>query len=296
MPPLDAAQLAARARIAHERLRACDLCPRGCGVDRTNGELGFCRVGARAIVASYGPHFGEERPLVGRRGSGTVFFSGCNLACEFCQNEEISHGLAGGETTSEELAAIFLAVQRSGCHNLNLVTPTHVVPQWLDALAQARAHGFDLPVVYNTGGYDRVDTLQLLDGAVDIYLPDYKFTDEAVAARLAHAPDYPTVAQAALREMHRQTGDLEIDATGVAQRGLLVRHLVMPNDLAGSRAAMRFLAREISASTYVNIMGQYHPCHHAHRYENLRRRPTMDEMQAADDAAREYGLTRVDNR
>jgi putative pyruvate formate lyase activating enzyme len=170
MPTLDAAQLAERARIAHERLRACDLCPRGCGVDRTNGELGFCRVGARAIVASYGPHFGEERPLVGRRGSGTVFFSGCNLACEFCQNEEISHGLAGGETTSEELAAIFLAVQRSGCHNLNLVTPTHVVPQWLDALAQARAHGFDLPVVYNTGGYDRVDTLQLLDGAVE-HLP-----------------------------------------------------------------------------------------------------------------------------
>ncbi len=296
MPTLDAAQLAERARAAHERLRACDLCPRGCGVDRTNGEVGFCRVGARAIVASYGPHFGEERPLVGRHGSGTVFFSGCNLACEFCQNEDISHGLAGGEVTGDELAAIFLTIQRNGCHNLNLVTPTHVVPQWLDALALARAHGFDLPVVYNTGGYDRVDTLQLLAGVVDIYMPDYKFTDEAVAERLAHAPDYPTFVQAALCEMHRQTGDLETDATGVAQRGLLVRHLVMPHDLAGSREAMRFLAREISAFTYVNIMGQYHPCYHANLHDDLRRRPTVDEMQAAYDAAREFGLTRLDKR
>lgn len=294
MPAISAGEVAERAEQAAERLRDCDLCPRQCHVDRTGGETGLCGVGPSALVSSYGPHFGEERPLVGNGGSGTVFFAGCNLGCIFCQNDDISHGLSGREVDAGELATIFLSVQENGCHNLNLVTPSHVVPQWLEALALTMEGGFSLPVVYNTGGYDAVSTLQLLDGVVDIYMPDLKFMNGEVAERLAQAPDYPKTAKQAIHEMHRQVGDLEIDAHGVARRGLLVRHLVMPHNLAGSDEALRFLADEISRSTYVNIMGQYHPCHEAWKVNELRRRPTANEMDYAFEAAGRHGLTRLD--
>jgi len=294
MPTLTAAQVAERGRKLLAGLNDCELCPRRCDVDRTRDKLGFCRIGRQAKVSSFGPHYGEERPLVGRGGSGTVFFAGCNLACVFCQNDDISHGLAGRPVDDEQLAAIFLSVQENGCENLNLVTPTHVVAQCATALALAMERGFTLPLVYNTGGYDGLEMLRLLDGVVDIYMPDLKFMDSGVATRLAAAPDYPVVATQAIREMHRQVGDLQIDARGVADRGLLVRHLVMPNDLAGTKAAMAFLAEQVSRNTYVNVMGQYHPCYQAFQHDDLRRRPTREEMEQAFEAARNAGLTRLD--
>jgi putative pyruvate formate lyase activating enzyme len=294
VPAISAAEVKQRAEAARARLASCDICPRRCGVNRLRGEKGYCGVGRDALVSSHGPHFGEERPLVGRGGSGTVFFAGCNLLCLFCQNDDISHGLAGRAVSEEELARVFLAVAAEGCHNLNLVTPSHVAPQILAALARAMDAGFDLPVVFNTGGYDALETLALFDGVVDIYMPDYKFADAQVAQRLAEAPDYPEVARAALREMHRQVGDLELTDSGLARRGLLVRHLVMPHDLAGTAGAMRFLAKSISRHTYVNIMGQYRPCHLAHEDLELRRRPTAMEIEHAFAVAREAGLWRFD--
>lgn len=294
MPGITAAQMRERAEGAAAHLAACDLCPRCCGADRPAGELGFCGIGRHALVASYGPHFGEERPLVGRGGSGTVFFSGCNLLCVFCQNDDISHSRQGREVNAEQLAGIFLAVAAAGCHNLNLVTPTHVVPQIIEALSLALAEGFELPIVYNTGGYDSPGTLRLLDGVVDIYMPDYKFSDPEPAARYLGAADYPQIVRAALKEMHRQVGDLVIDDRGVAVRGLLVRHLVMPFGRAGSEAALRFLAKEISLLTYINIMGQYHPCCRARQYDELARRPFPEELAEACAAARRVGLTRLD--
>jgi len=294
MPTVSAAQLRERAEQAAAKLAACDLCPRRCGVNRTAGELGFCGIGRRAVVASYGPHFGEERPLVGRGGSGTVFFSGCNLRCVFCQNDDISHGRQGREVDEAQLAGIFLAVAAAGCHNLNLVTPSHVAPQILGGVGLALVAGFDLPVVYNTGGYDTPETLRLLEGVVDIYMPDYKFSDPEPAERYLGAPDYPIVVRAALKEMHRQVGDLVIDDRGVAGRGLLVRHLVMPFGRADSEAALRFLAEEISPRTYTNIMDQYRPCHRARQFDELARRPFPEEMAEVYAAARRVGLTRLD--
>lgn len=294
MPILTATQIRKNAEQAVKRLADCNFCPRGCRVNRLAGELGYCRIGREALVSSYGPHFGEERLLVGRGGSGTVFFAGCNLLCVFCQNEDISHGLAGHAVSDVAMSEMFFSIQEYGCHNLNLVTPSHVVPQILSALAYAMENGFRLPVVYNTGGYDRLDTLRLLEGVVDIYMPDLKFMDVEVSEKMAQAPDYPAVAQAAIKEMHRQVGDLALDARGIARRGLLVRHLVMPNDLAGTQAAMGFLAAEVSRETYVNIMGQYRPCHEAFSYPEISRRPTRDEMERAFEAARQAGLTRLD--
>ena len=296
MPTIPADEIRQRALATGARLAACDLCPRQCRINRLAGETGFCGIDAMAVVSSFGPHYGEERPLVGRGGSGTVFFAGCNLLCLFCQNDDISHGLAGRAVSDQELARIFRAVADDGCHNLNLVTPSHVVPQILAALALAMDDGFDLPVVFNTGGYDVPETLQALDGVVDIYMPDYKFTDPVVAERLVRAPDYPAVVQDALREMYRQVGDLEIADSGLARRGLLVRHLVMPHGLAGTDAAMKFLAESISRHTYVNIMGQYHPCHLASEDPELRRRPSPPEMEHAFAVARAAGLWRFDLR
>ncbi len=229
-------ELACRARELEARLAACTLCPRRCGSDRRSGADGVCGIGDRAVVASAGPHFGEEAPISGRRGSGTIFFSGCNLLCSFCQNSDISHGRAGRTVTARELAGIMLQLQDTGCHNINLVTPSHIVPQVLAALDIAAGEGLTLPLVYNTGGYDSLDTLRRLEGIVDIYMPDFKYASGEVADRLSGAPDYPEVARAALTEMHRQTGDLVLDAAGVARRGLLVRHLVLPGDQAGTRS------------------------------------------------------------
>jgi putative pyruvate formate lyase activating enzyme len=281
-------------RVAYRRLASCDLCPRRCGVNRLAGERGFCRTGLRAKVASAGPHFGEEAPLVGSGGSGTVFFAECNLRCIFCQNWDLSWEGAGWETGLPELARIFLRLQDQGCQNLNLVTPSHVVAPALGAVVLACRQGLAVPLVYNTSAYDALDTLRLLDGVVDIYMPDLKWVSSEVGARLAGAADYWDVARAAVLEMHRQVGDLVIDGRGVARRGLLVRHLVMPDGFAGSREVMRFLAEEVSRSTYVNVMAQYRPAGVAREVAPLDRRPNWAEHAQAVAAAKEAGLRRID--
>ncbi len=286
--------LESRAGALRSLLGRCTLCPRRCGVDRLAGETGFCGAGPLARVASAGPHFGEESPLVGTRGSGTVFFSGCNLGCVFCQNADISHMRHGVDLDARQLAETFLAVQDKGCHNLNLVTPTHVVPQVLEALLLAIPMGFSLPLVYNCGGHESPETLALLDGIVDIYMPDLKLLDARPAARLLHAPDYPERAREAIVQMHRQVGDLALDERGIAYRGLLVRHLVMPGGLAATGRVARFLAREVSTHTYLNVMGQYHPCHHAADYPEIARRPSPLDLARALSAARQAGIRRLD--
>lgn len=248
------------------------------------------------MVSSAGSHFGEESPLVGTHGSGTIFFSGCNLLCSFCQNYDISHLREGSEVEADRLAGAMLQLARGGCHNINLVTPSHVVPQILEALVQAVEGGLHVPLVYNTGGYDSVETLTLLDGVVDIYMPDFKFWENAWAERLCGAGDYRERAMEALREMHRQVGDLEIDEAGVAVRGLLVRHLVMPGGTAGTEGVMRFLATEISRDTYVNVMDQYRPCWEAQKTPAVNRRISREEYEQALEAARKAGLHRLDDR
>ncbi len=290
------AELAERAAAARALLSPCRLCPRACGADRLGGETGFCRTGARAVVASAQPHFGEEDPLVGEGGSGTIFFTHCNLGCVFCQNWEISHGGAGAEVSAGRLAATMLELQARGCHNINLVTPSHVVPAILEAVALAAGQGLRLPLVYNSGGYDAPATLALLDGIVDIYMPDVKFWDPAKAERFCQAPDYPRRVRAALAAMHRQVGDLVLDERGVARRGLLVRHLVMPGCLEDTRAILRFLADEISAQTYVNLMDQYHPCGEAAAHPPLDRPLDHGEYEEAMAMARAAGLSRLDER
>jgi len=286
-------ELDSRVREAREMLRRCRLCPRHCEVDRLAGERGVCNTGELPRVSSYFPHYGEEPPLVGYHGSGTIFFSYCNLKCIFCQNYTISHLGEGSEVSPRILAGMMLELQSLGCHNINLVTPSHVVPQILDALSIAVEGGLCLPLVYNTGGYDSVETLRLLDGVIDIYMPDLKYTSGEVSKRLSKAKDYPEVAKAAILEMHRQVGDLKIDDRGIAYRGLIVRHLVLPEGLAGTREAMRFLAREVSPDTYVNIMDQYYPCYMAKKNPLLNRRITVEEYQEAIKIAQEEGLRRI---
>ncbi len=282
-----------RKEKAFEQLENCRLCPRNCGVDRTAGETGICKTGYRAVVASYAPHFGEEAPLVGKYGSGTIFFTHCNLLCNFCQNYDISHEGNGTEVSKTHLARIMLELQHMGCHNINFVTPSHVIPQILAALEIAIEHGLNVPLVYNTSAYDHVESLQLLDGIIDIYMPDFKFWDSKVAEETCHAPDYPDKAKAAIKEMFRQTGDLLIK-DGIATRGLLVRHLVMPGDHAGTKGIMHFLASEISVNTYVNIMPQYRPCGTVFNHEFLSRSITRDEFESAIYIAGKEGLHRLD--
>jgi putative pyruvate formate lyase activating enzyme len=246
------------------------------------------------VVSSYGPHFGEEAPLVGGHGSGTIFFACCNLKCVFCQNYTISQLGEGTAVTSDELAGIMLSLQTQGCHNINLVSPTHVVPHILAALEIAVRKGLSVPLVYNTGGYDSLETLCLLDGIVDIYMPDMKYADARIAEQFSGIKGYPKANQDAVKEMHRQVGDLQIDEPGVAQRGLLVRHLVLPNRLAGTEEVVRFLAQEVSRDTYLNIMAQYHPCHKAFDLPRLSRRITDNEFNEAIELAHRYGLNRLD--
>ncbi|MCG6919364.1 MAG: radical SAM protein [Deltaproteobacteria bacterium] len=277
-------------------LENCRLCPRHCGVNRLEGELGVCRAGREAVVSSYSPHFGEEDPLVGQQGSGTIFMTHCNLRCVFCQNYEISHLSEGVKVSSSDLAQMMLTLQRRGCHNINFVTPTHMVPQILEALPEAIEGGLKVPLVYNCGGYEEVDTLRLLNGIFDIYMPDFKFWDSEVATRFCSAPDYPEKACSAIKEMHQQVGDLTLNEEGIAQRGLLVRHLVMPEGLAGSREIMRFLAKEVSKDTYVNVMSQYRPCGEAHKFPELRRAITTEEYREAVSMAQEEGIHRLDER
>ncbi|MEW6189413.1 MAG: radical SAM protein [Actinomycetota bacterium] len=283
-----------RIEKAYEILKRCKICPRQCEVNRLAGEKGVCRVGKLPMVSSYHPHFGEERTLVGRHGSGTIFLTFCNLLCVYCQNYEISHLGEGSEVSIDELAQMMLYLQKIGCHNINFVTPTHVVPQILAALPHAIEGGLSVPLVYNSSGYERVETLKLLDGVFDIYMPDFKYAHPVVAKKFSKAGDYPEVAKAALREMHRQVGDLVLDEDGIAQRGLLVRHLVLPHGLAGTREIMRFLAQEISTNTYVNVMDQYRPCGQAHKYPPLNRPIILKEFQDAVNEAFEAGLKRLD--
>jgi putative pyruvate formate lyase activating enzyme len=294
-------ELQERARSVSLLLVGCRLCPRRCGADRWRGRTGVCGVGARARVASYGPHHGEERCLSGARGSGTIFFSGCNLGCVFCQNWEISHGRRGGrlggdEVAPAELARMMLELQEMGCHNINFVTPSHVVPQILEAVAAAAAEGLRLPLVYNTSGYDAVATLRLLDGVVDIYMPDFKYWDREAAARDLTAADYPEAARDAVAEMYRQVGDLALDDDGLARRGLLVRHLVMPAMLEQSREIFAWLA-DLSPDTAVNVMAQYRPEGLAARrpndYPELARHLPRGDHEAALDEARRAGLQRA---
>lgn len=293
-------ELARRAAAAVESLAACRVCPRACGVNRLRDQTGVCGIGRQARVASFFPHHGEEDCLRGWRGSGTIFLGGCNLRCVFCQNHDISHVPAGRVVTAEQLAGIMLELQAAGCHNLNWVTPSHVVPQLLEALARAADQGLRLPVVYNTSAYDAVETLRWLEGVVDIYLPDFKFWDPAVARRLARAPDYPRVARAALREMHRQVGDLVCDASGLARRGVLVRHLVLPGGLAGTPSVAAWLTREISPATYINVMAQYHPDGAVRaapgRFPELSRPLEPHEYAQALAEVRAAGLSRLDQR
>lgn len=283
-----------RVEAALSLLEHCSVCPRKCGVNRLANEAGKCRTGRQAMVSSYGPHFGEERPLVGRHGSGTIFFTNCNLKCLFCQNYSISQLGEGEEVSKEELAYIMLSLQARGCHNINLVSPTHVVPQILEALEVAVRLGLRLPIVYNSGGYDSVETLRLLDGVVDIYMPDMKYSDEEIARELSGVENYPEINRVAVKEMHRQVGDLEVNEEGIAQRGLLVRHLVLPHGLAGTKEIVRFLSREVSLNTYVNIMAQYHPCYKASQVPKLGRPISSAEYLQALSLAREAGLHRLD--
>jgi putative pyruvate formate lyase activating enzyme len=258
------------------------------------GETGRCNTGRRAVLASYDAHFGEEAPLVGRSGSGTLFFTHCNLGCCFCQNDDISHGGYGVEVGAAELADIMLDLQARGCHNINLVTPTHVTAQILESLPLAIEKGLRLPLVYNCSAYERLETLRLLDGVVDIYMPDFKFWDAAIAKRACQAPDYPEVARQAILEMQRQVGNLSLDDDGVAQTGLLVRHLVLPEGLAGSDRVLAFIAEKVSPDTYVNLMDQYRPCGRAARVPALKRPINPEEFSEALAAAKAAGLRRLD--
>ncbi len=287
-------QLRKKAETARAILSDCVLCPRKCRTDRLAGETGICKTGDRAVVASIHAHFGEEAPLVGSNGSGTIFITHCNMMCNFCQNYDISHEGCGRKASDDELASMMLSLQKQGCHNVNLVTPTHVVPQILSALEIAIDKGLTIPIVYNSGGYDDVKTLKLLDGVVDIYMPDFKFWDNAIADAACHAPDYPEVARMAVLEMHRQVGDLTINKTGIAQHGLLVRHLVLPENLAGTRDIMKFIHDAVSPNTYLNIMAQYRPCGNARKTPGLNRAITAEEYRQALKMAEEEGITRLD--
>ena len=292
---LRSGELKRRVEAAYDRLHGCDFCGRECRVDRYE-QLGSCQTGVRALVSSYGPHHGEETPLRGYRGSGTIFFAWCNLSCQFCQNYDISQLGHGEEVEPEDIASTMLALQSRGCHNVNLVSPTHVVAPILAALLVAAEAGLRLPLVWNTGGYDSLAALALLDGVVDIYMPDIKYADEGAGHRYSQVRDYPAVSQTAVKEMHRQVGDLTLDKNGIALRGLLVRHLVLPGGLAGTDKVARFLAEEVSRDTYINVMDQYRPCYNAAGLEPLDRCITDAEYSQAMRQAREAGLHRFDER
>lgn len=277
----------------YQALETCIICPRKCKVNRLSNELGFCQVGRLPIISSYTAHFGEEKSLVGRGGSGTIFMTHCNLKCIYCQNYDISHLGRGKETDIDELAEHMLHLQKIGCHNINFVTPTHVVPQIVAAVELAINKGLRLPLVYNCGGYESVEILTLIEGVFDIYMPDIKYGNDQIARKLSKAEDYPNIAKQAIKEMHRQVGDLVIDKKGEATRGLLVRHLVLPGGLAGTEEILCFLADKISDNTYLNILDQYRPCFKASQYPLLDRSIKQQEFQKAVKMALECGLKRI---
>ncbi|MBI4595689.1 MAG: radical SAM protein [Candidatus Tectomicrobia bacterium] len=273
-------------------LESCTLCPRQCRINRLDGERGFCQTGKDLHISSSFPHFGEEPPLVGQFGSGTIFLTYCNLLCVFCQNYDISHLGHGQKISLEQMADSMLQLQQAGCHNINFVTPTHFVPQIISALPLAIKRGLHLPLVYNCSGYESPEVLRLLQGIVDIYMPDAKFSQSEAAGKYCHAEDYPIRLKENLKEMHGQVGDLQINSKGIAERGLLIRHLVMPDRLAGTEELMSFIAKELSPTSYVNIMSQYRPCYQAKEFEEINRRLTTKEFLEAIVLARKTGLTR----
>ena len=285
-------ELQQRIRVLKESLKECRLCPRECGVNRFNGEVGVCQAGLEPVVSSAFPHFGEEPPLVGYQGSGTIFLAYCNLRCIFCQNYDISHLGNGEPITSSDLARVMVRLQEMGCHNINFVTPTHYAPQIVASLPEAIEKGLRLPIVYNCSGYESIEVIRLLEGVVDIYMPDAKYMDGKYSKQFSNAPDYPEIIKEVLKEMHRQVGDLTANSKGIAERGLLIRHLVMPHGVASSEAVFRFIAEEISVHSYVNIMDQYRPEYRAHECPEINRRITQKEYQEATQWAKRYQLYR----
>jgi putative pyruvate formate lyase activating enzyme len=276
---------------AFRMLESCVICPRKCRVNRLQDKKGFCRTGLKARVCSSMLHHGEEPPISGERGSGTIFFSECSLSCVYCQNYEFSQlGQGGREVSAEELAALMMRLQKMGAHNLNLVTPTHVMPQILGALLIAVPAGLKIPIVYNTGGYELAEIIALLDGIVDIYLPDMRYADNEAAIKYSAAPDYPKYNREAVKQMHRQVGLAEINSSGIIEKGLIIRHLVLPNNIAGTDKIMRFIADEISQDTYISLMSQYFPCHKADKFKEISRRITQEEYEEAQEAMQAYGL------
>ncbi len=285
--------LANKIELAYKILEQCTLCPRNCRVNRLSDECGVCATGADAIVSSFAPHFGEEPMLVGHKGSGTLFFTYCNLKCCFCQNYDISFKGEGRKASPEQIASIMLNLKKLGCHNINLVTPSHVVPFFLKGLDIAIDHGLDLPIIYNCSGYESIETLKILEGTIDIYMPDFKFWDSDVAKKLCNAPDYPETARLAIKEMHRQTGDLKMDSDGIAVSGLLVRHLVLPDNMADTYEIMKFIKQEISENTYVNVMSQYRPMGDAHKVDSISKPITPKEFREAREVAKSFGLNLI---
>jgi putative pyruvate formate lyase activating enzyme len=275
---------------AKAHLISCDLCPRKCGVDRTKNELGFCRTKAQAVFCSYFSHFGEEPPISGSRGSGAMFFSRCTLKCVYCQNFHFSQLDEGREVSSQELANYMCELQNEGCHNINVITPTHVMPQILEALLLAAENGLHIPFLYNTSGYERAEILHLLDGIVDIYLPDMRYADPSLAARYSEAGDYPQNNQEAVKEMFRQVGTASFDDCDLITRGIIIRHLVLPKNIAGSEAIFSFIAKEISQNTYISLMSQYHPCFEANQHPPLDREISLEEYENAEAMLKKHGL------
>lgn len=290
---LEKGELEKRVSSLKEMLEDCVLCPHQCKVNRLKGERGYCKTLDNVIISGAEAHFGEERELVGRYGSGTIFFSHCNLKCVFCQNYEISHCGEGKEVSTYELAELMLYLQKNRCHNINLVSPGHIVPQIAEAIYIAAKKGLSIPIVYNTNGYDLTDTLEFLEGIIDIYMPDIKFSDDVIAEKYLKVKKYYTIAKNAVKEMHRQVGDLKVDEFHIAYKGLLIRHLVMPENISGTESIMEFISKEISPNTYVNIMSQYYPAYKAYEYEKISKRISKKEFEDALDAAKAAGLTNI---
>ena len=293
---LKTGELYKRVQEAIISLGNCETCPLSCGKNRLHGETGKCRTGKKAKISSYGPHFGEEVPISGNRGSGTIFITNCNLQCQFCQNYEVSQLNSGYEVTPEELSDILLKLQGYGCHNINFVSPSHIVPQLLEGVYIAAQNGLNIPLIYNTGGYDSVKTLKLLDGIIDVYMPDMKYSDKEFGSIYSKVPNYPKINQAAIKEMHRQVGHLKINNEGIAYRGLLVRHLLLPENIAGTEIVLKFLVEEISTKTYLNLMDQYYPTFNSKDLPKLNRRITKKEFIWAKKAALKNGLYNFDNK
>jgi putative pyruvate formate lyase activating enzyme len=292
IPLFKKGELNQRIQLLKEFLKECRLCPRECRVNRLNGEVGYCKAPSELMVSSAFPHFGEEPPLVGDHGSGTIFLTHCNLRCVFCQNYDISHLGRGEQITSSEMARAMVKLQEMGCHNINFVTPTHYAPQIVASLPEAIEMGLSLPIVYNCSGYESVEVLQLLEGVIDIYMPDAKYMDEKFSKQFSNAPDYPVVIKKVLKEMYRQVGDLKTNSKGIAEKGLLIRHLVMPEGVASSEAVLKFIAEEISPQSYVNIMAQYRPEYRAHEYSEINHRITHKEFLEAIQMAKRFRLYR----